>query len=399
MKSDGAVRVDHLHQVMDHAVAVGRNRFISKNGLPLSHPLVLGLANFRNHFLFNASLGWPDPVAHRLDQVLQRQLGVGQDGHVGLVDLVQVPWIGVDMDQLDVGRYGPAVGGVGHSERVTHRQHRVGLAVHVQGLARSVLAPGIHTATQRQRMVFGESALAHQSAGHRHGQQLGNLSGLVPCLGRQDAAAHVQYGEAGINQNIGGLVYVSGVGRCLASGSHRFVVQNIVGSLTGEDIQGHFQDHRAGGTGTQSGERPAHYRRDILHSGHGALPLDETVEDAGRHLLLYLFPHVAQRMLSHEQQHGHVIGEGGGNPGQGVGGPGPGPAQRHADLAGCPSITVGYFHSLALVPSREYLYGLGGSKCRPKGHLAAAREPRNILNTLLLKGVNYCIASAHGVTS
>ena len=133
---------------MDHPVAVGRYRWIGKYRLPLSQPLGLCLLDLRHHLFLDAALSWSQAVAYRVDQASERQLGVGQDGNVGRIDLVQVFRVGVDMNQLDAVRDRTAVGGVGHPKGVAHGQHRVRLAVDVQSLTRSILAPGIHAATQ-----------------------------------------------------------------------------------------------------------------------------------------------------------------------------------------------------------------------------------------------------------
>ena len=245
-------------------------------------------------------------------------------------------------------------------------------------------------------MVLWERALADQGAGDGHGHQLGQFHHLVPRLGGQDAAAHVHYRKAGVEQDVGGPLDVSGVGGSAAAGADGFVVQELVGRLLHQHVLGHFQDDGAGGAGAQVGEGAAHDGRDVLNAGHGALPLDEAVEDAGRDFLLDLAAHAAERVLSHQEKHRDVVGVGPSDTGQGVGGARPGAGQRDAHLSGGTGVAVGDLDAHALVAGGEDGYLLRRPQGWPKGGFAAAGEPGDVSDSFLFQSVDYCVAASHG---
>lgn len=72
----------------------------------------------------------------------------------------------------------------------------------------------------------------------------------VPGLSEQNAAAHVHRGEAGVDQNVGGLLYICRIGRRLASRSHRFVPHNVIRSLM---LSGASEDRTSAGNSNTTG--------------------------------------------------------------------------------------------------------------------------------------------------
>ena len=175
-----------------------------------------------------------------------------------------------------------------------------------------------------------------------------------------------------------------------------FVVEDFVRGFLHQHVLGHFQHNRARRAGAQVGEGAAHNGRNVLDAGHGALPLDETVEDTGRHFLLNLAAHAAQGMLSHQQQHRNVVGVSSGDAGKGVGGAWAGAGQRYAHLSGGAGIAVGDFHAHALVAGGEDGYLLRGPQGRPEGGFTAAGETGDVSDSFFFQSVDYCVAASHG---
>ena len=369
--------------------------------LPLADPLGAGLADLGDQLLAVGRGGraaGAHAVADGVDEAAEGELGIGEDGDVGLVDLVEVAGVGVYVNQADALGDGPAVGGVGKAEGVADGEDGIGAAVDEVGRAGGVAALGVDAAAHGQGVVLGERALADQGARDGHGHELGELHRLVPCLCGEDATAHVHHGVLGVEENVGGALDVADVGSGATAGPDGLVVQDFVGDLLHQDVGGHLQDHRTGGAGAEVGEGAAHDGRDVLYAGHGALPLDEAVEDAGGDFLLDLAAHATEGVLAHEEQDGDVVGVGAGDAGEGVGGAGAGAGEGDAHLTGGAGEAVGDLDAHALVAGGEHRDLLGRPEGGPEGCLAAAGETGDVPDSFLFQGVDNCVAASHGCT-
>ena len=202
-------------------------------------------------------------------------------------------------------------------------------------------------------MIFGEDALAHDGGCHGHGKHFGQLHDFLGGAGGHCAAAGVEDGEAGVDQQIRRALNLGVGGTGLAGRAHRGVGEHGVIGLGGHDVLGHFEDDRAGRPGAQGGEGAAHDLGDVLDAGEGAPPLAEAVKDAGGYFLLPFLAQVAQGMLAHEEQHGDVVGVAAGDAGETVGGAGAGAGHGDADLAGGAGVTVGNLNAQAFVAGGE----------------------------------------------
>ena len=149
MQGDGAIRVDDLLELVDDTVAVGGGFAIGKPGHPFGFGLLVASADLIDDFLLDATAGRADALAHSVDDGAEGQLGVGEHGEIDLVGLVEISGVGVDVDDADTLRDGPAVGAVGLTERVPDSQDDVGLTVDLDGGAGGVAAAGIDAAAQR----------------------------------------------------------------------------------------------------------------------------------------------------------------------------------------------------------------------------------------------------------
>ena len=247
-------------------------------------------------------------------------------------------------------------------------------------------------------MVFGEDALAHDGGGDGHGEHFGELHDLVGGAGGHCAAAGVEDGQAGVDEQIGGALHLIVGGAGLAGVPTGSVGHDGVVGFGGEDVLGHFEDDGAGGAGAQGGEGAAHDLGDVLDAGEGAAPLAEAVEDGGGDLLLPLLAEVAQGVLAHEEQHGDVVGVAAGDAGEAVGGAGAGAGHGDADLAGGAGVAVGDFNAEAFVAGGEGPDG-GGAQGAPEGGEATAGESGYVAYSFLFEGIDDGLGSTHGDTS
>ena len=131
--------------------------------------------------------------------------------------------------------------------------------------------------------------------------------------------------------------------------SNGLIVQRRVRPFGVQHVLGHLQHDRAGRAGAQRGEGATHEAGNIVHACKGPTPFDQTIENTRRHLLLVLLAEIPQGMLSHEQEHRHIVRIAIGDAGQGVGGPWTGAAHGHPHFAGGAGIAVGDFDAETFV--------------------------------------------------
>ena len=244
-------------------------------------------------------------------------------------------------------------------------------------------------------MLLRENALAHNRRGHGHGQQFRQLQHFIRRPGAHGAAARVQDGIAGVDQQLGGLLHI-GIGRPgLARRPHRRVRQYGFIRLGGQHILRHFQYHRAGRAGTQRRKSAPQHLRNILDARKSAAPLAQAVKDAGRHFLLPFLPQVAERMLPHQQQDGDVVGIAAGDGGQAVSSARPGAGHGDAHLAGGAGVAVGDFHAQPLVPRRKWSDAGRLAQRPPQRRQTAAGEPGYVTHPFLFQGFDHSFGATH----
>ena len=366
MEGDGAVRVDQLLQLMDDTVPVGRGLRVGEARHPLGLGFLVARADLINDFLLDAAAAGADALADGVDDGAEGQLGVREHREIDLVGLVDVSGIGIDVDDADAGRDWPAVGAVGLAEGVSDGEDHIGFAIDLDGGAGGVTAAGVDAAAEGERVIFWEDALAHNGSGDGHGEQFGELADFISGAGAHGATPGVEDWEARADQHICGALDFGIGGAGLAGGTYRGVGENRLVGLGGEDVLVHFQHHRSGGPGTERGEGAAHNLGDVLDAGEGAAPLAQAVEDAGGDLLLPLLAEVPQRVLTHKEQHGNVVGIATGDAGEAVGGARPGAGHGDADLTRGAGVAVGNLNAEALVAGGKGPYR-GGAQGAPEG--------------------------------
>ncbi len=129
-------------------------------------------------------------ACHRVGERGDRQLGVGDDRVVGLVDLVDLAGIDVDVDQRLVGQQiGPEVEGGVLGEAVAHRQDHLGLAEGLPGGAVAAVAED----ADRKRMVLGQHALAVERGEQRDLKALEKRGQIGAGAAADRAEAHQRY--------------------------------------------------------------------------------------------------------------------------------------------------------------------------------------------------------------
>ena len=102
-------------------------------------------------------------------------------------------------------------------------------------------------------------------------------------------------------------------------------------------------------------------------------------------------------MLSHEQEHGHVVGIAIGDAGQGVGGPRSCAGHGYPYLTGSPSVSVGDLYAQAFVTGGKRPDGGGVPQRLPERGQASSRKTRDIFDSFLLQGSDHCLGAIHDI--
>ena len=207
-------------------------------GLPAGEPCLALGRDLLSDDRLRARLA-AQPIAHRLDQLAEHQLGVAENPEIGGKGLVQIARVVGRVDVLLAGREyrgGDAVAG----KAAADAQHQIGF---VQDMA---AGPGEGAAArpERQRMILGKGALAVERRHHRGLQQLRELAQLVGRLGIKDALPGEDHRTGSVEQHLRGVVDVALVaGR--AGGANRPVLARVHVNLGGSDIGRHLDHDRA----------------------------------------------------------------------------------------------------------------------------------------------------------
>jgi hypothetical protein len=162
-------------------------------------------------------------------------------------------------------------------------------------------------------MIFRKNALAHQRAGHGHGQKFGEFFHLRSRVCRESAATGVEDRIAGLYEDVGGTLNILRIRRSSAPGTHRFILEAFIRRFRAQDIPRHLQDNRPRRPRAQGGESAPDDARNFIGPGKRALPFDQPIKNSTGDLLLVIFSEFAQGMLPHQQQHRYVVGITSGN--------------------------------------------------------------------------------------
>src|SRR5438874_5482640 len=66
---DGLITVDHLHQVIDYPIAIGRHRCIGEDRHPVTQPLGAGTLNLCGYLWLDAPLTRPKTLPHCRNEI------------------------------------------------------------------------------------------------------------------------------------------------------------------------------------------------------------------------------------------------------------------------------------------------------------------------------------------
>ena len=218
---------------------------------------------------------------HPLDQRLQRELGVADQGITDAEIFVQVSRIEGGVNDRLALRHGYAV--VGGGEAAADAQDHIGIPQELEDR----FGDGSAARAERQRMRLGERALALQARGDRTLEQLGERLELRPGLGVVDALPGVDHRPLGGDERRGDPRNVLRIGRDLEA--RRGLVAQRLRHVFTEQAHRKLDEHRPGPAVAHLRERAAHRigddrRQDDLLRGEyegGAWDPDVEVINAG----------------------------------------------------------------------------------------------------------------------
>ena len=135
-------------------------------------------------------------VGRRLDDLVQLAQGVlhvADDRQIGLLDLVDLRGVDVDVDDLRPAGELRDLAGHAIVEPHAQGQQQIGVVDRVVGVDAAVHAEHV----QRERIVAGEAAQAHQRRGHGNARLADQRGQFVAGVGGDDAAAGVDHRPLG----------------------------------------------------------------------------------------------------------------------------------------------------------------------------------------------------------
>ena len=136
-----------------------------------------------------------------------------------------------------------------------------------------LLADRAAARAERQRVVFGERALALKARRHRRLEQLGQLAELRPRLRVVDALARVDDRALGLDEHAGHFRHRLGIRA--GARAERGRVGERLGHVLLEDVDGNFHEDRTRPAVLHLGEGAAHRVRHLARQQHLLAPLGD----------------------------------------------------------------------------------------------------------------------------
>ena len=325
-------------------------------------------------------------------QVVDDRTAVADDGDVGPAHLVVFGRVDVHVDHLGLGGEGVHPAGDPVVEPAAQGDEQVG-ALH--GGDRGVVAVHARHA-QAQRVGVGEGAPGHQGGDHRNAGPLGQLPEPVGGPGLEDAAAGVDDGTLGGQDQLGGLADR----RRVALGHRPVAGQVEVGGLGPVplhgrlgDVLGHVDQDRSGAAGGGDVEGLGHHPRDVGGIGDQPVVLGDPHGDAGDVALLEgvgADGRGGDLPGHHHQGDGVHVGVGQGR--HDVGGPGAAGHDGHAGPAGDLGVPLGHVARSLLVANEDVPDGRVDDRV-VHGQDGAAGEAEHDLHLLHLQALDQRLCS------
>ena len=293
-------------------------------------------------------------LADLRDQLLQHVLDIAHDRDVDLDALGDRRRIDVDMDDLALDR-GEMLRVADHAviEARAHRQQDVAVLHRHVGFIGAV-----HPEHAQEARVGGRHrAQAHQRVRDRVAQQVDQLAQLGRGIAQHHAAAGVDVGPLGLQQQRHRLADLAAMAL-----AHRVVRahRDRLGILEGRGVQRHVlrnvDDDRARSAGAGDVEGLLQRDGQVAHVLDQEVVLDDRAGDAdGVALLEGIEADRGGRHLAGDHHHRDRVHVGGGDAGDRIGHAGAGGDQGHADIAGGTRIAVGRMDRRLFVADQDVL--------------------------------------------
>ncbi len=258
----GPLDVDGVQEVPDHAVGRQRRRGTGQEGSPLVEPRPVLRPDPPGHLLGTAA-GTGEVVGHRLEQEVEGERGVPQQGVFGRDVLAQVAGVGGVVDEA-LPRGGEPDPERGRGETGPDTEHDVRVPHVLEHRARH----GDPARAQGERVGLGERALPLDAGRHRRLEEFRELAQLSPRLRAVHTLARVEQRPVGVDQGAGRGLHRPGVGRRTRAARRRVGLQ--AGRRLVPDVRRDLDEHRTGAAVAGLGERAAQRgdepgaRRDLL---------------------------------------------------------------------------------------------------------------------------------------
>jgi hypothetical protein len=234
---------------------------------------------------------------------------------------------------------------------------------HVAVLHRVVGFDGaVHAQHAEELAVAGRvGAQPHQRIGDRVAEQVDQRAQLVRGIAEQHAAAGIDVGSLGVQQQLQRLADLAAVAL-----AHRVVRAHldlvgvaVVADLLEGHVLRHIHHHRARPAAARNVKCFFHRHGQILGILDEEVVLDDRPRDAdGVAFLECVEPDRRRRHLARNDHHRDAVHVSGRNTGDRIGQSRPRSHQRDADIAGRPGVAVGGMHSGLLVAHQHVLDGV-----------------------------------------
>ena len=317
----------------------------------LAAPLLDALPPFGERLFVGTACGF----APGGNQVSEHLLGIAHDGHVNAHALGNGGRVHVNVDDFALAPQEVRdVADAAVAEARAHVQQHVAFKHGAVGFKRAVhpLQP------EELPVTGGKHAQPHERAGHRKTGERRQLAQLLARARADDAAAHVDVGALGRQQQLERLADLPAVPlahRVVGAHAHGFRIARPRGAVEGH-ILGQVHHHRPGTPGAGDVERLFHRHRQVAHVLDEEVVLDRVARNAhGVALLKGVRADVGARHLPGEHHQRHRIHVRRGQPGDGIGRPRAGGDQRHAHFARGACIAVSGMHGGLLVAHQNML--------------------------------------------
>ncbi len=217
-------------------------------------------------------------VLHVLDDFLQAEAGVADDGDIDLHVFGDGGGINIDVDDFGFGGEHFEVAGDAVVEACADGDEAIGFLDGVVGVGGAVHAEHVEGA----RIAFIKRAEAEQGGGAGEVGFVGELADFFPCVGKDRAAADVEDGAfGGVDHVSGGLGHFGMAENAWAIAGHVGGVIDGFFDLVGGDIHGEIDEHGAGAAGGGDEEGFVDDAREVLDGLHEISAFGDGPDDAG----------------------------------------------------------------------------------------------------------------------